>query len=73
MWVGGKRYRGEAVDAVEGTGRLTRTSSAGSRTPACSNRSAATSRKMRIYPVPRRGKQRIEIKFTAILPLEEVT
>ena len=44
MWVGGKRYQGEAVDASK-RGRPTKTSSAGSRTPACSNTSAATSGK----------------------------
>ena len=56
MWVDGKRYKGEAVDAG-GAARLTKISSVGCRIPACSNTSGAIW-KMRIYPVPRGASKR---------------
>ena len=69
MWVGGKRFRGEAVD-----------SSAARQTyedivrrlkdPGLLEYIGRDLWKMRIYPVPRRGEQKIEIAYSSILPLE---
>ena len=70
MWVGGKRYRGEAVDSSKAretyediVRRL--------KDPGLLENIGRDLWKMRIYPVPRRGEQKIEITFTSILPIEE--
>ncbi len=69
MWVGGKRYRGEAVDSSKAretyediVRRL--------KDPGLLEYIGRDLWKMRIYPVPRRGEQKIEITFTSILPIE---
>ena len=69
MWVGGKRYRGEAVDASKArqtyediVRRL--------KDPGLLEYIGRDLWKVRIYPVPRRGEQKIEITFTSILPVE---
>ncbi|MFI5460361.1 MAG: VIT domain-containing protein, partial [Isosphaerales bacterium] len=69
MWVGGKRYRGEAVDASKArqtyediVRRL--------QDPGLLEYIGRDLWKVRIYPVPRRGEQKIEITFTSILPVE---
>jgi Ca-activated chloride channel family protein len=68
MWVGGKRYRGEAVDASRArqtyediVRRL--------QDPGLLSYIGRDLWKLRIYPVPRRGEQKIEITFTSILPV----
>jgi Ca-activated chloride channel homolog len=69
MWVGGKRYEGKAVDANAArqtyediVRRL--------QDPGLLEYIGRDLWKMRIYPVPRRGEQKIELSFTSILPLE---
>ena len=69
MWVGGKRFRGEAVEADKArqtyediVRRL--------EDPGLLEYVGRDLWKMRIYPVPRRGEQKIEIRFTSILPRE---
>ncbi len=69
MWVGGKRYKGEAVDAHAArqtyediVRRL--------QDPGLLEFIGRDLWKVRIYPVPRRGEQKIEITFTSILPAE---
>ncbi len=69
MWVGGKRYKGEAVDAKAArqtyediVRRL--------QDPGLLEYIGRDLWKVRIYPVPRRGEQKIEITFTSILPAE---
>ena len=70
MWVGGKRYKGEAVDAKAArqtyediVRRL--------QDPGLLEYIGRDLWKVRIYPVPRRSEQKIEITFTSILPLEK--
>ncbi len=70
MWVGGKRYRGEAIDAPKArqtyediVRRL--------QDPGLLEYVGRDLWKVRIYPVPRRGEQKIEITYTSILPVEE--
>jgi Ca-activated chloride channel homolog len=69
MWVGGKRYRGEAIDAPKArqtyediVRRL--------QDPGLLEYIGRDLWKVRIYPVPRRGEQKIEITYTSILPVE---
>ena len=69
MWVGGKRFKGEAVDASAArqtyediVRRL--------QDPGLLEYIGRDLWKVRIYPVPRRGEQKIEITFTSILPVE---
>ncbi len=69
MWVDGKRCKGEAVDATRArqtyediVRRL--------QDPGLLEFIGGDLWKMRIYPVPRRGEQKIEITFTSILPVE---
>jgi Ca-activated chloride channel homolog len=69
MWVGGKRYRGEAIDAPKArqtyediVRRL--------QDPGLLEYVGRDLWKVRIYPVPRQGEQKIEITYTSILPVE---
>ena len=69
MWVGGKRYKGEAVDAKAArqtyediVRRL--------QDPGLLEYIGRDLWKVRIYPVPHRGEQKIEISSTSILPAE---
>ncbi len=69
MWVGGKRYRGEVFDASKArqtyediVRRL--------QDPGLLEYFARDVWKMRIYPVRRRGDQKIEITFTSVLPFD---
>jgi Ca-activated chloride channel homolog len=69
MWVGGKRFRGEAIDASKArqtyediVRRL--------KDPGLLEYISHDLWKMRIYPVPRKGDQKIEITYTSILPVE---
>ena len=67
MWVGGKRYRGEAVEANQARetyeGIVARLQD-----PGLLEYLGGDLWKMRIYPVPRHGEQKIEIRFTSVLP-----
>ena len=69
MWVGGKRFKGEAVDAKAArqtyediVRRL--------QDPGLLEYIGRDLWKVRIYPVLRRGEQKIEITYTSILPAE---
>ncbi len=69
MWVDGKRYKGKAVDARAArqtyediVRRL--------QDPGLLEYIGRDLWKMRIYPVPRRGEQKIQLTFTSILPIE---
>ncbi len=69
MWVGGKRYRGKAIDASKArqtyediVRRL--------QDPGLLEYISRDLWKVRIYPVPRKGDQKIEITYTSILPVE---
>ena len=69
MWVGSKRFKGEAVDAKAArqtyediVRRL--------QDPGLLEYIGRDLWKVRIYPVPRRGEQKIEITYTSILPAE---
>ena len=69
MWVSGKRYKGEAVDAKAArqtyediVRRL--------QDPGLLEYIGRDLWKVRIYPVPRRGEQKIEITYTSILPAQ---
>ena len=69
MWVDGKRYEGKAVDAKAArqtyediVRRL--------QDPGLLEYIGRDLWKVRIYPVPRSGEQKIEITFTSILPIE---
>ena len=69
MWVDGKQYKGKAVDARAArqtyediVRRL--------QDPGLLEYIGRDLWKMRIYPVPRRGEQKIRIAFTSILPIE---
>ena len=69
MLVGGKRFKGEAVDASAArqtyediVRRL--------QDPGLLEYIGRDLWKVRIYPVPRRGEQKIEISFTSVLPAE---
>jgi len=69
MWVAGKRYRGEAIEASKArqtyediVRRL--------KDPGLLEYITRDLWKVRIYPVPRKGDQKIEITYTSILPVE---
>ena len=69
MWVDGKRYEGKAIDARAArqtyediVRRL--------QDPGLLEYIGRDLWKMRIYPVPRRGEQKIQLTFTSILPIE---
>jgi Ca-activated chloride channel homolog len=69
MWVDGRRYRGKAIDAANArqtyediVRRL--------QDPGLLEYISRDLWKVRIYPVPRKGDQKIEITYTSILPVE---
>jgi Ca-activated chloride channel homolog len=69
MWVGGTRYRGKAIEASKArqtyediVRRL--------QDPGLLEYITRDLWKVRIYPVPRQGEQKIEITYTSILPVE---
>ena len=66
MWVGGKKFKGEAVEA--GKARQTYEDIVRRlEDPGLLEYVGRDLWKMRIYPVPARGQQKIEIRFTTIL------
>ena len=67
MWVGGKRFRGEAVEADEAR-RTYEDIVRRLKDPGLLEYVGRDLWKMRIYPVPARGEQKIEIRFTSVLP-----
>ncbi len=69
MWVGGRRFRGDAVEAGEAR-RTYEDIVRRLQDPGLLEYVDRDLWKMRIYPVPARGEQKIAIKFTTVLPRE---
>ena len=69
MWVAGKRYKGEAVEASK-AGNAYEDIVRRLQDPGLLEYIGRDLWKARVYPVPRNSEQEIEITFSAILPLE---
>ena len=65
MWVDGKEVPANWSRPTR-PARSTPTSSAARRTPACSNTSATTCCKLRVFPMPPTGDQKVAVSYTSV-------